>query len=733
MLLLVWNVALAAPDPVREAVAAVAGRADLPPGELIPRAVIPQGTRGTVVQLQAVLHGVPVDLSVNVRLGPDGTVRRVVTDPVPARRIDGTPLSLERALALAPFPGDGDARLSWQATGSALRQVWTIERHHPSDGLQVPRIRLDAVSGLVLSVDDAAETESPLGPLAGVYVHNPVVDSGPLSVELPLAVDALSDPRLTMYQCRDLGETSTWNVLDGELEVHHCSWTPALGPVHGNYLFDAVPWPVDPARDEDDFVASQVYWNVHQGLDWFTALGWVPASDFDPRLDVLVNLRKENFWTEQTASDPSQPLDPYDNAYSSGGYFDFEENWIPPILVFGQGSEIDYGYDADVVHHELGHFIVKSLHGPSYSLDSPYGPSIRASTLNEGLADYFSAALHGDPVLAEYAAGTDRTAIRDLSGSDSCRGDLYGESHYDSLPFSQGLWQVRATLGEADARILDQAVLDSLPVMGLKPDYDTATDVILEIVRERLGDVADALETRWDERGALDCPPVLDVVPSDEPFREFSQVPGSYTFSDHGPVPGYLQYRVEIPDGGARVTLRFDQAEYLGMDLYGSNLPLPLGVVGRSGDAIRWIQDERFLVYDFGDGSTLRFSIDQWVADGPEVGTTVETGTHPNDTEEYLFHTHSVTWDVAEPGPYVFQLTNAEERSAVAYDLVLALEPLPEGDEEPALTDGPEPDGEEPAGGCGCDTGGGAGWGWVLALWGVRRRTGAGRRHGSGA
>ncbi|MBA2319855.1 MAG: hypothetical protein H0V89_01760 [Deltaproteobacteria bacterium] len=647
--MILWIAALAFADPARETWVPLGGAAG--DGGL--------GPRGAVIRHRPVIDGIPVDVARAVWLDAAGRVRGVYDRPLPAADRIGSPIPPEEARDRASRMGPGvpRARISWQDEGGVLRRVWTVEVG--------PRVvRLDAVSGGVLSVDELTGADVPL---ARAYVHNPVIDPDPAEVALPLAVDALSDDRVEARNCLDLGEIRTVELDSGSWDFHVCTPVLVERPADGDYLFDPVPYPGDGGRDEDAFAAPHVYWNVHEGLAWFDGLGWAPSAEFlDPRLVVTVNQRDTDLSTIESSSDPDAALIGFDNAYSTGGYLDGDEEWVLPELVFGQGTEVDFGYDADVVHHELGHYIVRSLGGPSRSGPGPYGPSVRANSLNEGFADYFSSAIHGDPALGEYVA-LERGAIRDLAGSDTCD-DLLGESHYDGLPFVQPLWQLRETLTEPDRAILDAAVLDSLPLLGTGPDFADAAAVIEDLVAERLGPAtADLLVGEWESRGIYDCPPVVEAAAGAGAFRRFTLLPGSYDGSVAGEIPGYLQFRTDVPEGGARLTLTFLQLEYLGLDPYGIEEPMPLEIIGRSGLQLTW---ERV------DAGTETAAVD-WVSDGAPVGLADRVGTpEPLASDPaYAVHSYAASWDVREAGSYVFQLANSHPRPATAYELVLAVVP----------------------------------------------------------
>lgn len=635
----------------------------------------------------------------------------------PAPQVDAA-TAIEAALAALPA-AEARAELSDQPIAGGLRRVWSVHLDRPfTDAWIAPIVRIDPDSGLVLRIDEGAVD---VGPVAHVYPHNPVVDAEPVEVHLEGAEYGLSNDRLEVRQCRDLGETTPAYADDGTVwDLHVCTEVPALGPrPDTDYVYPPIPWPWKPGRDEDHFAASHLYWTVGQGLDWFEALGWVSDPSYDARVDVVANRRVTDLLSVANATDPDRSLYTYDNAYHQRGWLDWEDNWVAPRLVFGQGSTIDYAYDTDVVIHELAHLIVSSSLGPSWSADGSHGPRVEANALNEAIADYFACAFMGEPRLAEYA-GAHREQIRALDGDATCRRDLYGEPHYDSLPVSQGLWEVRESLAPADQRLLDQAVLDSLPTMGQMTDFAEAFTVVPAAVDARLGvAVGDALREVWRERGVDDCVPIIDVKPSDEPVRSFTMIPAFFEYSELDLIPGYVQFRVDVPEPETTVRIRASQLEFLGLDLYGDYAVGPVEVVGSSAPRITWthkVVDATFTTTT-SDGGAASFNslVTDWRADAVGLGALEETGTRPYDAlpDRYLVHDYELELVIAKPGPFVFQFVNEEERAITLRDLTVTVTPPGGRDGERGVA-------------CGCATDGSTGaapLGWVALLMLRRRRT----------
>src|SRR5262249_52656891 len=132
-------------------------------------------------------------------------------------------------------------------------------------------------------------------------------------------------------------------------------------------------------------------------------------------------------------------------------------------LWLGQGAQRDLGYDGDVIYHEFTHAVLETTLHPSFlPLLDRYGVSVAPGAINEGLADYFSSVLTGDPNVGEYAAleaSPGDGAIRSLTAADRCPTSIAGESHQDSKFFSTALWDFRRSLAsEQQQRELDQAI-----------------------------------------------------------------------------------------------------------------------------------------------------------------------------------------------------------------------------------------------------------------------------------
>src|SRR5690606_27676475 len=183
---------------------------------------------------------------------------------------------------------------------------------------------------------------------------------------------------------------------------------------------------------------------------------------------------------------------------------------------FGQGVAVDFGYDGDVVYHELGHGMVslltpEGLGGRTLRAD---GVLSDAGGLNEAIADYLSVILSNEPLLGDYVArfwpGYGQ-AIRNAEHTKRCPDHTVGQVHNDGEPFMGAMWAARKRIGRDK---VDPIVFELLPRLPIDADLETACLTVLEIAEEARarGEWSEAdleqLVRAFDARGLYDCPRV---------------------------------------------------------------------------------------------------------------------------------------------------------------------------------------------------------------------------------
>ncbi len=228
----------------------------------------------------------------------------------------------------------------------------------------------------------------------------------------------------------------------------------ALGDEQGDFLYD----PVDatPVFDEP-FSEVNLYYHVDRVYSYFVETHGVT---FQRVLVALANYHEND--------------QPFDNAF----FTPLDANTA--LLALGQGSLVDFGYDADVTYHEFSHFVIDTVAG-LHSLDQyfdEWGRSQMPGALHEGLADYFSSTLAGDPVVGEYALGG---YARDLARQEQvCPDDMFGEPHMDGQVIGGLTWAIRNVLGAERADGLIFGALQLLTPSATFQDFAEALRTVGE-------------------------------------------------------------------------------------------------------------------------------------------------------------------------------------------------------------------------------------------------------------
>lgn len=543
---------------------------------------------GRVEHRELSLHGVPVRGAYQtVQVAPDGTMRVLsarhpVTAPqlrpaqarIPATAVPGL-VAAHRGLADEPeleCPPElvylmvlDHPVLAWE-TQLALR-LWPEPTR--------PTVWVSAATGRVLD-----EFEQVRQSRARVFAHNPSSTPEPIEVELlDIHVQDAGHPlvgaRVQAFNCvgEEPDEVSPWWEEDECWPVQ-----TVFSDEQGDYF---VPLP-DVVRVEDNLDPSDPYAELSM---------YVHAERF---LEVMRGKGVEQFQCELSSMlanvrslEPSSSFDygPLNNAYYTN-QCDPEKG---PTMLFGQGSEVDFGYDGDVVYHELGHGMVALL-TPDNLGDRrlrPDGMAVDASALNEALADYFSVMLTDDPHLGDYVgrfwSGTGAPYIRDAENGRTCPDDTVGQSHNDGEPFMAALWATRKRLDDTGKDALDRAVIAALMRMPRDVVFEEASALVLEEADRFVQDGAlhpddwALLQRSLQARGLLDCPRVIT-----DPQRVRAGRSMHLRRADSGVYPFYpapMQLRYAVPDDADDMVVSFT------LKPRGSSDPVEGLVLVKRGDA----------------------------------------------------------------------------------------------------------------------------------------------------
>jgi hypothetical protein len=530
---------------------------------------------GRVEHRELGAHGVPIRGAYEtVRIRPDGTQERLAArEPVAApqlrpeaARIPAAAVpelvaahrGLDRAPALEGPPQLvyvlvlGQPVLAWETQLAFTR--WP----EPS------RLTLyvSATSGRVLH-----EVERVFASRAHVFAQNPSKTPEPVEVELlDLQVTGAGHPltgsRVQSFNCIDepTDEVSPWWRED------EC-WPVQLVRSDDNGDF-FVPLP-NVVRAEDNVAPADLYAELSM---YVHAERFIEAMRDKGVLEYRCELASMLANVRTLVPSAAYDWSPLNNAY----YTDQCDPERGPTMLFGQGSEVDFGYDGDVVYHELGHGMVALLapEGLNSRRLRADGTLTDAVGLNEALADYFSVMMTDDPHLAEYVgrfgSGGGGPFIRNAENGKTCPSDTVGQAHNDGEPFMAALWATRKRLAAEGKAALDQAVLEALMVLPPDAVLEEAAARVLEATERRVvqgalaPDELELLRRSLDARGLLDCPRVIT-----DPVRVRAGRTIHLRRADSGVYPFYpgpMQLRYEVPPDGDDMVVTFSLRPTSGND-----------------------------------------------------------------------------------------------------------------------------------------------------------------------
>lgn len=543
------------------------------------------GDGDVVVRFEQSHLGLPViGRGATVRLGRAGRAVSTVDveESLPASAIPSVPASAAAAVAQPHSPvvtTADDAHLAVWPTRQGGRLAWIVLPR--TTGLPTaPRIVVDAVTGRVLEARDTVVFAK-----AQVYRTNPV--KSPTLELLDLPIEA-TGPNLTSdfvdaVNCIDNKAVRPVKFYGFNQDVRTCDLQKtALPNETGDFVATPTDVPGSIEAKSDTFSEVSIYFHASKAYAFFRELQGDPAAQVtdDKPLRAVANLQlppgvsSGNF---ASAGDPSKPLEPFSNAFfspasgGSGDLFAQLYNYKGGALWFGQGPQRDYAYDGDVVYHEFTHAVVDhTLRLGQWTADER-GLVDAPGAMNEGLADYFSSAIAGDPDVGEYASkdlSQNLTVIRTLANKDACPGAILGEVHFDSTLFSGGLWSARTALAtDDDRKKLDAAFYKAMRTNPGRSDlgYEDMVNLFLATLATDFPAGAEALKAAMTARGVLPgCERILafegKTLAAGDPRLGY-QSPSGASIGLGGTAPGILQIKAKLPAYTSKVKLTFTAKE----------------------------------------------------------------------------------------------------------------------------------------------------------------------------
>jgi hypothetical protein len=558
----------------------------------VPVAMSPQLARGRVEVVRFAIEGIPVRNAFEVvHTDPQGRARTIATrrptatpDLAPAdARIDAVEatrraFAIVRSTAADPTP-ESPPELVYRVVLGVPVLAWEVQLPFSSRPEPTRKtLWISAASGALVD-----ERENVFASRARVFAENPASTPEPIEVTLT-DIDAtgpgvpLAGPRVQSFNCVTTPPAAPmpWHD-DGDCWAVARTFSDAAGD-----FFVPLPDPLDPTTgtDGDDLFAElSMYVHAERFMNVIAARG---IPNYRCELSTML----ANFRT--LADDPGAPPDPLNNAY----YTDQCDAEKGPTMLFGQGTDVDFAFDADVIYHELGHGLVAhvSAEGLGGSRKRADALVVDATAINEAIADYVSVMFQNDPDLAEYVGRfwVSQTSpyIRTARNGKRCPDDTIGQGHNDGEPLMGALWATRVVVGDA----LDAIVLASLARLPNDATLEEASAALLEVADEAVlaGELTAThralLERELDARGIIDCPRVItdpeEVVGGRTMYlRKVSAAVEPFW-------PGPMQLRYRVPADAHELVVELD------LDPRGSDDPPAAAVlVKRAADPIAFTYD----------------------------------------------------------------------------------------------------------------------------------------------
>ncbi|MEA2746095.1 MAG: hypothetical protein QOI41_238 [Myxococcales bacterium] len=595
----------------------------------------------------------------------------------------------------------------WPLASGGARLAYAVLPRIPEGIPMSPRIIVDAQTGKVIEARDMLRFAQ-----ASVYRFNPTKTPTIETLDLALTpvTPAGADPAyldnafLFSSNCVDRKSVRDLNVQGFSAKVHVCDVAQlATANAEGNYVYTPSDTAGAMTSRSDEFSEVSMYYHTAKAYDFFRQLQGVPDAQVvvDKPLRVVANLQIPagiGAGNLALAADPNTPLDTFQNAFFSpaggglGAIFQQLYGFKTGGLWFGQGPQRDYAYDGDVVYHEFTHAVVDhTLKLEAWHIDAR-GAIDAPGAMNEGLADYFSSAITGDPDVGEYASkdiSQNSGVIRTLANQDKCPTQIIGEVHFDSTLFSGALWQARASLPEGDRNKFDAALYKAMRTNPGRGDlgYDDLGKLFLATLGTDLPAGATALDTAFASRGILpSCERIVDPkngkVTAIDPVIGGFAAPGLQSLPTAGKLaPGILQVHGTVAATDAKVTVTISTkpagpANPLG----GGGTPFAPVALVKYGKAITWTKASGGFTHDASKAIELT------------------SGTKPEATFDIPAGTTDLYVQIANKGDTDGAYDNVTLAFAAA-----AVDPAATPD-PPAATPTDAPKTTESTTGCGCST-----------------------------
>jgi hypothetical protein len=337
---------------------------------------------------------------------------------------------------------------------------------------------LDAFTGRVVETDLLMQT--------GVYSlfdQIPISDTlGSVYYENPITTPDIVQERLTYLDDNTTCLYGRYVHAESCIDKDTCKESAPMADQDkvstDDFLFE--PLFFDDPDASDPFAEVNAYRNITRISAWIhEQFGWNRLFNEETWITVRVGRSWDNA------------------AYYSGS------KKTAPYIVFGH-DDVNYAYDSDTAYHEFGHAINDLFWNHSWMSKDGYGLDISMFTIEEAIADMWSATFSGDPVLNAYI-----TVSRNVDNNATCPNSMYGEGHYDSRFVSAFLWDVREEIGSDPFNNIFYRSLSFLTKSTSFSDFiDALAHSVQDLVEEGVAGVfdwhVDLIQEKARVRGLLD-------------------------------------------------------------------------------------------------------------------------------------------------------------------------------------------------------------------------------------
>lgn len=363
-----------------------------------------------LIHYEYLVAGLPVFLEqMTVQVDEENQIRRITAPRFasPALPVDH-PLTAESSLqAFAQLHGyDKYTSISagWiRNAADDLIAVVLIEAPE-TDEMLPHSLYISAKTGRILRTEPLAWTNSPTGL---ILEENPTTTPTPTRVIIPFLdedTDHLSGKYARVATCLDKKSCKETTPLAKRSDNPDGNF--GYRPIYGEQVF------------EDPFAEVNAYYHVSRiNFGMRKLYGWNARFKGETWIEVKVGRAWYNAAFYQATKDRA------------------------PFLVFGQDI-IDFAYDTDVVFHEFGHGINRTIWQHPWMKKDNLGMDVAMFSLEEAAADVWAQHLSDDPVMDNYVTAS-RTALNTLTCPDS----YLSEGHMEARFLSALAWDVRETIG----------------------------------------------------------------------------------------------------------------------------------------------------------------------------------------------------------------------------------------------------------------------------------------------